>query len=1446
MIVQTFHIYTKDIPPRPARIIGKYIPGVSQYVLDANMQPVPAGVCGELYLGGPQTGRGYVNRPEVTSKTFLVNHFNPASINGQVQTRLYKTGDLCKYLPNGDLETHGRRDNQVKVRGHRIELGQVEAAFIAVGCASSAVLVDDNTLYGFVTPETLKVPELKKKLGASLPDYMIPTVIQPMADFPRTSNGKTDRKKLMADYKAVSPEARKRMVVVADDDDSDSDDEDEEEEGVTSQYNSPDEFLEVLGKKQFDDQVKLMVDVVLEFARRIMKERGIDQDIVAATPCLDYGFHSLEMVSFKNQLVGFVSATNGPKVKLPLETILSSEATATIVALNLLEQLVTVSLPLKTALSRTRTGAGIDPGPILKSLSSPGVSRNQSMMSNAPSVLKATPSSMGRPSFVAQRSVVEVMPAIARLASVQTSVHNPKSAGGVLESARAPVAVPFDPTYTVGQAISFLLLGTFVALPCLPVVYAAGKIQEVGGLYLAIGLLPLGFIAYNLLTVATLIMAKALILGELKEGEYSVRSMYYLRWWMIDRLSTFVMVYRVYLGNSPFKNWMLRWLGAKIGNKVQIATGAITDFDMITIRDGAIIGADVRIRGASVENNTLIVRPVVIGSKAVLEDGSMLLRGTKVGEEVRLKAMSTLRVGVNTPSGTTWAGSPASCVGPNTIKTPEVPGPPFLHPCVTLISQATVAATLVLSALLSYLTFGELIQAMGVLTKTAAGAYTFQYQTVDKLWLLTALMSIMDPIAICLFPAFAGYNILDMMKDQDINQFIIKPIIAMSIAYMVFGFAQLIGVAFIKNITSAFFYASSTNLRSSDPVGFYGDHFTDMLLNLTFFRIIDKCRGSIGLTAWLNLMGAKISWTAKCMLGYMTTDPAYMRVGANSVVLPWARVTKVCKADSADDEEEGGVRGRRSKDGPRTAAVDIGENVILASMSYVGGGSKLSSAAVVAPLSSVDGEVIQGDTLRFGAGGLTQRQTVDRLSKIGTAPSAAVNLLIHLIYSLVTPFVLGIVIVATIYVMFGVVGFLQKYLNPGIIVVLIPGIFLVQVIFMLILSMLIKLVVMPYYTAGEHHVDSIYFLRDLFMQQLYFLNNFFYGFFTPGSDLAIGYLRVLGAKVGEGAVVFTSEMTAFSLISIGNGATIGKDVILSPLTFRPYEDPSAAKPKREILAAFGPISIRTQANINEYSVILGDVDISSECLVGPMTLMSNDMQLRAQNNVVGNPPKHMVSNLVEGEKPSFLENDELELACPINAILRESTLPTRVAREIAAAVERIPSAPKPLKDADVLVTGSTGFVGRYLVMDLINNPNIRKVHCIIRAPNKKIAKIRLMAMLWKIDPLLKQDTARAKKVKCYAGNCSLILLGLPSAKTYDKLSEKVSHVFHSAAQLSYSATYDRLSNANVAGTLNIIEFCSHAVEGSKLPPKILCHVSTQGVCSPDMVDTSALVSLEFK
>jgi len=104
-----------------ASVIGRPIPDLQVYLLDQNLQPVPIGVPGEIYLGGAGLARGYLNRPELTAERFIPNPEQDAR-----RARLYKTGDKARYLPNGDLEFLGRIDHQVKIRGFRIELGEIE------------------------------------------------------------------------------------------------------------------------------------------------------------------------------------------------------------------------------------------------------------------------------------------------------------------------------------------------------------------------------------------------------------------------------------------------------------------------------------------------------------------------------------------------------------------------------------------------------------------------------------------------------------------------------------------------------------------------------------------------------------------------------------------------------------------------------------------------------------------------------------------------------------------------------------------------------------------------------------------------------------------------------------------------------------------------------------------------------------------------------------------------------------------------------------------------------------------------------------------------------------------------------------------------------------------------------------------------------------------------
>lgn len=202
----SFHEMSHDGAPLPERVpIGKPIPHTALYVLDRRGQPVPIGVPGELYIGGVGLARGYLGRPDLTAERFVPNPFaDPGS--GQEGARLYRTGDLARYLPDGTLEYLGRLDDQLKIRGHRVESGEVEAALarhprvVHAAVALQRVAGHEPRLVAYVQPsapggEPLEAA-LRESLQAQLPEFMRPSVYVVLDALPLTSSGKVDRKAL--------------------------------------------------------------------------------------------------------------------------------------------------------------------------------------------------------------------------------------------------------------------------------------------------------------------------------------------------------------------------------------------------------------------------------------------------------------------------------------------------------------------------------------------------------------------------------------------------------------------------------------------------------------------------------------------------------------------------------------------------------------------------------------------------------------------------------------------------------------------------------------------------------------------------------------------------------------------------------------------------------------------------------------------------------------------------------------------------------------------------------------------------------------------------------------------------------------------------------------------------------------------------------------------------
>ncbi len=179
--------------------IGHPVANTQCHILDALLQPVPIGVPGELHIGGEQVGRGYHNRPELTAEKFLADPFSR-----DAGARLYKTGDLCRHLPDGSIEYLGRMDFQVKIRGFRIELAEIETVLQQHAAVREAVVIaredgpgERHLVAYLVAAERPPAPsELRGHLRALLPDYMVPSAFVFLDAIPLSANGKVDRRAL--------------------------------------------------------------------------------------------------------------------------------------------------------------------------------------------------------------------------------------------------------------------------------------------------------------------------------------------------------------------------------------------------------------------------------------------------------------------------------------------------------------------------------------------------------------------------------------------------------------------------------------------------------------------------------------------------------------------------------------------------------------------------------------------------------------------------------------------------------------------------------------------------------------------------------------------------------------------------------------------------------------------------------------------------------------------------------------------------------------------------------------------------------------------------------------------------------------------------------------------------------------------------------------------------
>jgi len=207
----TYSTFALRRPGGPATI-GRPIANTQVHLLDGDLKPVPVGVMGQVHITGDGLVRGYHDRPDLTAEKFV-----PDLLGARPGARRYDTGDLARYLPDGNLEFLGRKDHQVKIRGFRIELGEIETALARHPAIREAVVLaledrpGERRLAAYLVPSGEAAPavgELRRHLQETLPDYMVPSAFVTLEAMPRTPNGKVNRKALPAPDRTSTPHAR--------------------------------------------------------------------------------------------------------------------------------------------------------------------------------------------------------------------------------------------------------------------------------------------------------------------------------------------------------------------------------------------------------------------------------------------------------------------------------------------------------------------------------------------------------------------------------------------------------------------------------------------------------------------------------------------------------------------------------------------------------------------------------------------------------------------------------------------------------------------------------------------------------------------------------------------------------------------------------------------------------------------------------------------------------------------------------------------------------------------------------------------------------------------------------------------------------------------------------------------------------------------------------------
>lgn len=994
--------YSK-IQPLQSVTIGKQIPGYLVLILDDNLEPKEADEVGEIYIGGDAVARGYLNRHELTVSKFIVT----SKFTGYPQ-RFYRTGDLGKYDEHGDIIFAGRADSQVKVRGFRVELSEIESLILQCdGVKASVVSLDNDSqqLAAFVVVHdglSVKREQVASLLRSKLPYYMIPSTLDEVESLPMTSSSKIDRNKLPKPQKPLSLSINRALV-----------------EAVTP--------LE-----------QTMVGVMREHLGR--DDISMDDNFFD-----DLGGHSL------------------------------------------LAALVVSDLRKK---------------PTFESMSVVDIYKN---------------------------------PILAKLAvEMQKRLDDGQSKEKVKETHEfyRPSRLSYYSCW-FAQGISMIMLAFLFGIEWLgPFFVYSYYYQADSGVFYSLAMMLVTYFALMPTLSIFSVLFKWLVIGKIKEGRYKLWSLYYFRFWVVDKVVNISPI--TYFAGTPILNIFLRLLGAKIGKGVYINTHAVSAFDLLKVGNNVSICTDTHLRGFVIRDGYLHIGKIEIEEDCFVGTRCCISESTKMEANSSLEDLTLVPAGVTVPSNEIWKGSPGVKIGKNE---PQV-GKHSWNPAHVLIYLVGVFI-FPLITMIAYFPGMMLITHLDY----SRGGYDF-------LW-LTLFVAVSFVVMLCIIIVLFKWIFLGSIKEG-------------------------------RYSLSSWFYVKKW--------------FFDQLMKLSL-QVIGTLYTTLYLQKWFKLLGVKIGKRSEISTVEFIS-PDLLEAGDECFL-----------ADSVS------VGASHVRNGYITIAkARIGNRTFVGNSAVVSPGTELGNDVLVGVLSSMSKENIPAPdgTSWFGSPAvyLPKRDVNHEFSTSRTyKPSHWLFTLRYIIefFRVTLPATMFIVLASMIT---NVASYLQTERELQQLLFLFPFMYIGASVVGFIFMAMLKWIVIGRYKPMNRPLWSGFVWRSELVTGFY--ENFGVLFFMnmlTGSPFIKFPLWLLGCKIGKQTCIYTTQITEFDLVHIGDYSALNDNCTIQTHLFE------------DRVMKMSYVNIGKECSIGGMAVVLYDSEMGDGSRLGNLSVLMKGESLPAEATVIGAPAR---------------------------------------------------------------------------------------------------------------------------------------------------------------------------------------------------------------------------------